>query len=506
MASPAISLADGEVIAWGLCDPEGNDMCDVPEPNTGFVAVAVAAGNGPYASWMFWGHGLGVKEDGSIVAWVGYPPPEPNTDFVAVDAGMVPYMGGHSLGLKADGSIVAWDYSGQTAVPEPNTDFVGVAAAGGRNFGIKADGTIVSWGCCGAPGAPPEPNTGFVAMAVSGDFTSPYGDPCGHALGLKADGSIVAWGCNDNGQCDVPAPNTDFIAVAAGGGFGAGQFSPWVGHSLGLLESGEIETWGDNSYGQCDVPAPNCDFIAIAANAWQSFGLKRDGAIVAWGYLVAPVPEPNNNFVYIAAGGAVGLGIKGDAPVPVLLSGFAAQAQQRQVLLTWHTSFEHMHDGFNVYRSPLLTSGYARLNDRLVRGRSPYSYLDTAVEPSTTYFYKLGAVDLDGHEMLHDPISVSTPAWGMRTELSLASPSPFRKETVLSFTLATPAEATLAVYDVAGRLVRVLVDDELPVSDYDATWDGRDDGGMRVAGGTYFVKLTAGDVTQTRKVVYLGGK
>jgi hypothetical protein len=31
------------------------------------------------------------------------------------------------------------------------------------------------------------------------------------------------------------------------------------------------------------------------------------------------------------------------------------------------------------------------------------------------------------------------------------------------------------------------------------------DAGLRVTGGTYFVKLTAGGVTQVRKVVFLGG-
>ena len=40
--------------------------------------------------------------------------------------------------------------------------------------------------------------------------------------------------------------------------------------------------------------------------------------------------------------------------------------------------------------------------------RSPYSYLDKAVQPTTTYFYKLGAVDTSGHEVLFDPTSVTT--------------------------------------------------------------------------------------------------
>jgi flagellar hook assembly protein FlgD len=154
----------------------------------------------------------------------------------------------------------------------------------------------------------------------------------------------------------------------------------------------------------------------------------------------------------------------------------------------------------------LLKTGYSRLNDHLIRGRSPYHYLDTAVRPSTTYFYRLGAADLDGSEVLHEPTSVTTPAWGTRTILNLASPTPFRTETLLNFTLAAPARARLAVYDVAGRLIRVVVDEELREGDHAATWKGSDAAGLRVAGGTYFVQLTAGDVTQTRKVVFLGGK
>jgi hypothetical protein len=40
---------------------------------------------------------------------------------------------------------------------------------------------------------------------------------------------------------------------------------------------------------------------------------------------------------------------------------------------------------------------------------------------------------------------------------------------------------------------------------HSVSWDGRDNAALRVAGGTYFVNLTAGEVTHTRKVVFLGG-
>jgi hypothetical protein len=65
--------------------------------------------------------------------------PDPNTGFVAISAGT-----GQSLGLKADGSIVAWGDNrfGQCNVPAPNTGFVAVSAGWDYNLGIKADGSV----------------------------------------------------------------------------------------------------------------------------------------------------------------------------------------------------------------------------------------------------------------------------------------------------------------------------------------------------------------------------
>ncbi len=75
----------------------------------------------------------------------------------------------HSLGLKADGSIVAWGYNAydQTNVPAPNADFIGIAAGYNYSLGLKADGAIVGWGAnyYGQTDVP-APNSGFVVIAA----------------------------------------------------------------------------------------------------------------------------------------------------------------------------------------------------------------------------------------------------------------------------------------------------------------------------------------------------
>jgi hypothetical protein len=278
---PATLLA-GSIVAWGY---NGYGQCNVPSPNTGFVAIALGGC-----------HSLGLKSDGSIVIfgendYSQCNVPLPNTDFVAIAAGNT-----YSLGLKSDGSIMAWgdNREGQCNVPLPNTDFVAVASGVWHSLGLKSDGSIVAWGYnfCGQCNVP-SPNTGFIAIAA-GTL---------HSLGLKSDGSIVAWGDNYSGECNVPSPNTGFIAIAAG-----------TLHSLGLKSDGSIAAWGDNSVGQCNVPSLNMGFVALTSGFLHSLAIKQDGSIVAWGYNYfgeCNVPSPNTGFIAIAAGGNHSFGLVG---------------------------------------------------------------------------------------------------------------------------------------------------------------------------------------------------
>jgi len=118
--------------------------------------------------------------------------PSRNRGFIAITAGEY-----HSLGLKQDGSIVAWgdNSSGHCNIPSPNSGFIAISAGDEHSLGLKQDGSIVAWGA-GQPGQSgwphygqcniPSPNSGFIAIAAG----------WAHSLGLKQDGSIVAWGAN----------------------------------------------------------------------------------------------------------------------------------------------------------------------------------------------------------------------------------------------------------------------------------------------------------------------
>jgi hypothetical protein len=97
---------------------------------------------------------------------------------------------------------------------------------------------------------------------------------------------------------------------------------------------------------------------------------------------------------------------------------------------------------------------------------------------------------------------------GRRSAPSLShvcsAPNPFRENTNLFFSIGEPAPTRLTVYDVAGRMVRVLVDGALPEGDHEVAWDGRDDAGVSVSPGSYFARIDSNGRTRTRKLIFLG--
>lgn len=84
-------------------------------------------------------------------------------------------------------------------------------------------------------------------------------------------------------------------------------------------------------------------------------------------------------------------------------------------------------------------------------------------------------------------------------------PNPFRDVSRFAFSLPTEAHVSAKVFDVTGRLVRTLVDSELPRGTHAVAWDGASREGRRAAAGVYFYRFTAhlpgGERTESRRVV-----
>ena len=100
---------------------------------------------------------------------------------------------------------------------------------------------------------------------------------------------------------------------------------------------------------------------------------------------------------------------------------------------------------------------------------------------------------------------VSTPRYiPERLALGYNQPNPFNPTTTIRYSVKERALVTLRIYNVAGQLVRTLVNDiKEPGAIHGTAWDGRNEAGRSVSSGVYFYKLVTKDFTQTKKMMLL---
>jgi hypothetical protein len=78
-------------------------------------------------------------------------------------------------------------------------------------------------------------------------------------------------------------------------------------------------------------------------------------------------------------------------------------------------------------------------------------------------------------------------------------PNPFNPETHIQFQLSQARHVVLTIFNIRGKVIRTLIDEQKPSGSFRVTWDGRDHSGNKVASGLYLYELTAGDFFQTNR-------
>ena len=82
-------------------------------------------------------------------------------------------------------------------------------------------------------------------------------------------------------------------------------------------------------------------------------------------------------------------------------------------------------------------------------------------------------------------------------------PNPFNPETTIKFQLHQTQQVELAIYNVKGQLVKILVNENLPQGLHNITWKGNDEQNRTVATGIYFYKLATPETVQVHKMILL---
>lgn len=170
-------------------------------------------------------------------------------------------------------------------------------------------------------------------------------------------------------------------------------------------------------------------------------------------------------------------------------------------------SAAHRAVRYNVYRAAA-TGDFSLITDEPLQAaeyndtglaEGEYRYYVTAVyqqgesKPSATVNAVVGDTSAEDDDTVI----------AYETELKSAYPNPFNPETTILFTLSERAFVEIDVYDISGRRIVSLLNEEVEAGRHSIVWKGLDERNRRVSSGIYFYRMNTDGYKMIRKVVLL---
>lgn len=195
--------------------------------------------------------------------------------------------------------------------------------------------------------------------------------------------------------------------------------------------------------------------------------------------------------------------VSSDIPLPVELSELSAVPSSEGVILTWQTSTEINNYGFEIESLNLNSKNTVWNKIGFVKGYGnsnsikEYSFIDKSVTVGK-YSYRLKQLDNDGGFKFSECFDVEINANPINFVLNQNYPNPFNPSTTISFSIPASTFVTLKIYDVLGKEVSMLINEELSAGNYEKTFFP-----YNLSNGIYFYSLKAGKFSETKKMILM---
>lgn len=89
-----------------------------------------------------------------------------------------------------------------------------------------------------------------------------------------------------------------------------------------------------------------------------------------------------------------------------------------------------------------------------------------------------------------------------RFSLYPAYPNPFNPSVTINYSVADDMDIQIKIFNLRGELITTLVDDYKSIGKYSIAWKGIDSDNNHVSSGVYIIKLTAGEFSQSQKIIF----
>jgi len=292
---------------------------------------------------------------------------------------------------------------------------------------------------------------------------------------------------------------------AAGGAPGVTTVTRVTGTALDINGTAGIQRHFDVS------PANNAGLgatIVVHYDESELNGIDENNLVaysgIGGGWTMLPTTlDPTSNAV--TAAGVDGFGtltLGNGGVVATLLQAFACAPTPAGIEVSWTLSEAVRTDGFQVSRAQGADGEFQPIAVEIVEtGALSYRFVDAGCEAGVSYSYRVDLAGERGAMTLFLTSAAATPA--LKLQLSQNYPNPFKPTTVIAYSLPAKTHVVLDIYDLGGRRVARLVDEEQSAGSHTRGWSGTNDAGTRAAGGVYFSRLSVGRETITRKMVLL---
>jgi 3',5'-cyclic AMP phosphodiesterase CpdA len=158
-----------------------------------------------------------------------------------------------------------------------------------------------------------------------------------------------------------------------------------------------------------------------------------------------------------------------------------------------HESFEHGRVKFHVPAAsmPYVVDG-GTVTHSVVDGDAATYYVNVSI-PSMSVTDVTISADTGVGDIPVAALTLTAPA----------TPNPTTSSASVGFSLGAASHVVADVFDLRGRLVAHVLDEDMEPGDQSLTWDTKDAGGRNVPAGVYFVRLASGDRSLSEKLVVL---
>jgi hypothetical protein len=139
-------------------------------------------------------------------------------------------------------------------------------------------------------------------------------------------------------------------------------------------------------------------------------------------------------------------------------------------------------DGFIKWHSPAFRIWRASTNSETFMETVEY------LPGSSKFFEPMGSASV---RMNTTTVGIYD-TFGVTTSLGENYPNPFSNETTIPFVVAGDMKIDLSIFDLVGKKIRTLLNENLSSGSYTRVWNGMDDNNNRIKSGIYFCKMIAG--------------